>query len=58
MKSTTTKTDKKRNLQEGNGNSELVTPERQEGCRNVFVDEVKEIYFTEKSLSISIPNNN
>ena len=55
MKSTATKTNKNRNPQEGKGNSELVTSERKEGCRNIFVDELKEIYFAEKALLISIP---
>ena len=55
MKTTATKTDKKRALQDGKGNSELVTPEIKEGCRNIFVDELKEIYFAEKALIISIP---
>lgn len=55
MKSTTTKTDKKETLQEGKGNSEKVTLERHEGYRNIFVEELKEIYFAEKALIISIP---
>lgn len=54
MKSTATKIDKKRNTQ-GKGNSAIVAPEIKVGCRNVFVDELKEIYFTEKALIISIP---
>ncbi|MFV8326464.1 DUF892 family protein [Flavobacterium sp. ZS1P14] len=49
MKSTITKTDK------GRGNSENNISETKENCRNIFVEELKEIYFTEKSLIISIP---
>lgn len=55
MKSTATKIDKKRIPQVGQGNSELITPEKQGNCRNVFVEELKEIYFAEKALTISIP---
>jgi ferritin-like metal-binding protein YciE len=55
MKSTTIKTDKKVKLQEGKGNSENAISETKENCRNVFVEELKEIYFTEKALILSIP---
>ena len=55
MKSTIPKTDKKEIPQEGKGNSEKIAPETNQVCRNVFVDELKEIYFTEKALIISIP---
>jgi ferritin-like metal-binding protein YciE len=55
MKSTATKADKKRTTKEGKGNSTLAKPEITEGCRNIFVDELKEIYFAEKALMISIP---
>lgn len=55
MKSTATKTIKKVKLQEGKGNSENTISETKEGCRNIFVEELKEIYFSEKALMISIP---
>ncbi|MFV8373282.1 DUF892 family protein [Flavobacterium sp. LB2P6] len=55
MKSTTTKTIKKVKLQKGKGNSENTVPERKENCRNVYVEELKEIYFNEKALILSIP---
>jgi ferritin-like metal-binding protein YciE len=55
MKSTATKTIKKIKLQEGKGNSENTIPEAKENCRNVFVEELKEIYFNEKALMLSIP---
>nr|WP_315207591.1 DUF892 family protein [uncultured Flavobacterium sp.] len=55
MKSTATKTIKKIKLQEGKGNSENTIPETNENCRNIFVDELKEIYFSEKALMLSIP---
>ncbi|MFE3847792.1 DUF892 family protein [Flavobacterium sp. LB3P45] len=55
MKSTDTKTDKKRMTKEGKGKSMFAKQEIKEGCRNIFVDELKEIYFAEKALIISIP---
>ncbi|MDI5889218.1 MULTISPECIES: DUF892 family protein [Flavobacterium] len=55
MKSTATKTIKKVKLQEGKGNSENTIPENKENCRNVFIEELKEIYFSEKALMLSIP---
>lgn len=55
MKSTDTNIDKKGILQEEKGNSEKATTEIKQGCRNIFVDELKEIYFSEKALIISIP---
>jgi len=55
MKTTDTKIDKKGSPQDGKGNSELVTSEKKDGCRNIFIDELKEIYFTEKALLIAIP---
>ena len=55
MKSTITKTDKNVRLEKGKGNSNTTSPETSEGCRNIFVEELKEIYFTEKALLISIP---
>lgn len=55
MKSTITKTAKKVVLQKSKGNSENAIAETKEECRNIFVEELKEIYFTEKALIISIP---
>ena len=55
MKSTITKTDKNVTLEKGKGNSNKTPSETSEGCRNIFVEELKEIYFTEKALLISIP---
>jgi ferritin-like metal-binding protein YciE len=55
MKSTATKTIKKVKLQEGKGNSENTIPENKGNCRNVFIEELKEIYFSEKALMLSIP---
>ena len=55
MKSTITKTDKNVRLEKGKGNSNTTSPATSEGCRNIFVEELKEIYFTEKALLISIP---
>lgn len=54
MKSTITKSEKKAILKKGKGNSDQTTQTNYE-CRNVFVEELKEIYFTEKALIISIP---
>lgn len=55
MKSTDINIDKKGILQEEKGNSEKATTEKKSGCRNIFIDELKEIYFAEKALIISIP---
>lgn len=55
MKTAAIKTDKKGSPQDGKGNSELMTSEIKGGCRNIFIDELKEIYLTEKALLISIP---
>ncbi|WP_051929407.1 DUF892 family protein [Flavobacterium sp. 83] len=55
MKSTSATTDKKAALKEGKGNSKKIILEIKEDCRNVFVEELKEIYFSEKALTISIP---
>jgi ferritin-like metal-binding protein YciE len=55
MKSTITKMDKKATLKNTKGNSDETNLETSEGCRNIFVEELKEIYFSEKSLIISIP---
>ena len=55
MKSTITKTDKNVTLEKGKVNSNKIPYETSEGCRNIFVEELKEIYFTEKALIISIP---
>jgi len=55
MKSTITKMDQKATLQNTKGNSDETNPETSAGCRNIFVEELKEIYFSEKALIISIP---
>lgn len=55
MKSTITKMDKKATLQNTKGNSDETNLETSAGCRNIFVEELKEIYFSEKTLIISIP---
>jgi ferritin-like metal-binding protein YciE len=55
MKSTATKTIKKIKSQEGKGNSENTIPDARENSRNIFVEELKEIYFSEKALMLSIP---
>lgn len=55
MKSTINKMDKKATLQNTIGNSDETNLETSEGCRNIFVEELKEIYFSEKALIISIP---
>lgn len=47
--------DKKATLQNTIGNSDETNLETSEGCRNIFVEELKEIYFSEKALIISIP---
>ena len=48
MKNTATKAIKKVKLKEGKGNSENTIPETKGTCRNIFVEELKEIYFNEK----------
>jgi ferritin-like metal-binding protein YciE len=55
MKSTITKMDKKATLKNTKGNSDETNLETSAGCRNIFVEELKEIYFSEKALIISIP---
>ena len=55
MKSTITKMDKKATLQNTKGNSDETNLETSEGCRNIFVEELKEIYFSERASIISIP---
>ena len=55
MKSTDTNIDKKGKLQEEIGNSPKPTTPIKGGCRNIFIDELKEIYSAEKALMISIP---
>jgi heme oxygenase len=52
MKSTITKTDKKCHARK-EWKSNKTSPETSEGCRNIFVEELKEITFTEKALLIS-----
>ncbi|MBG6188546.1 DUF892 family protein [Flavobacterium sp. CAN_S2] len=55
MKSTITKMDRKATLQNTKGNSDETNLETSEGCRNIFVEELKEIYFSERASIISIP---
>ena len=55
MKSTITKMGKKTIVHRAKGNSEETTIDINKGGRNVFVEELKEIYFSEKALIISIP---
>lgn len=55
MKSTTTTSNKKKIQQKGKGNSETVISENKECSRNIFAEELKEIYLAEKALLISIP---
>lgn len=55
MKSTATTIDKKAKLQKGKGNSEKITSDADQSCRNVFVEELIEIYYSEKAKLISIP---
>lgn len=55
MKSTITKMDNNSILHQANGNSEETNVEISKGGHNVFMDELKEIYFSEKALLISIP---
>lgn len=54
MKSTT-KSRKKGVQPEGNGNSGKTVSDTGQCSRNIFVEELKEIYFAEKALLISIP---
>ncbi|MFV8271374.1 DUF892 family protein [Flavobacterium sp. GT2N3] len=55
MKSTATKNTKRIKFQESKKTSEDRIPEEKEICRNVFVEELKEIYYSEKALMLSIP---
>lgn len=55
MKTTAIINDKKGSPKDGKESSESVKSEITGGCRNIFVDELKEIYFAEKALLISIP---
>ena len=55
MKSTITKMGKKPIVRRAKGNSEETTIDFSNGGRNVFLEELKEIYFSEKALIISIP---
>jgi len=55
MKSTATKNSKKIKFHVGNVNSENTGAEEKEICRNIFVEELKEIYYSEKALMLSIP---
>lgn len=55
MKSTATIIDKKGKFQKGKGNSQKTTSSLNESCRNVFVEELKEIYYSEKAQLLAIP---
>jgi ferritin-like metal-binding protein YciE len=55
MKSTATTIDKKGRAQKGQGNSKKISTDSNESCRNVFVEELKEIYHSEKAQLIAIP---
>jgi ferritin-like metal-binding protein YciE len=55
MKTTAIKHDKKGIAQDGKESSGSVKSEVTGGCRNIFIDELKEIYFAEKALLLSIP---
>lgn len=55
MKSTATTIDKKVKIQKGRGNSQKMTSDRKDCFRNVFVEELKEIYYSEKAQLIAIP---
>ena len=52
LKSTITKMGKKTMLHKSKGNSDETILETSKGCRNVFLEELKEIYFSEKALII------
>lgn len=55
MKSTTVISSKKGVQQEGKGNSLKTLSDSHLCPRNIFVEELKEIYLAEKALLISIP---
>ena len=55
MKNIVNKKDKKALPQKRKGNSGETIIEAKKDCRNIFVEELKEIYFSEKALIISIP---
>lgn len=55
MKSTATIIDKRGRVQKGKGNSQNITSDNDENFRNVFVEELKEIYYSEKAQLIAIP---
>ena len=55
MKSTATIIDKKGKFQKGKGNSQNTTSGSNENCRNVFLEELKEIYHSEKAQLLAIP---
>lgn len=55
MKSTVNKTDNKVTPRKRKGNVVETIVETKKECRNIFVEELKEIYFSEKALIISIP---
>lgn len=55
MKSTATIIDNKSKVEKGKGNSQKTTSNINESCRNVFVEELKEIYYSEKAQLLAIP---
>lgn len=55
MKSTTNPSGEKRAQKPGKGYSEKKLPDANQSTRNIFVEELKEIYLAEKTLLISIP---
>jgi ferritin-like metal-binding protein YciE len=55
MKNIVNKVDKKVSPQKRNRYSRETVIETKKDCRNIFVEELKEIYFSEKALIISIP---
>lgn len=55
MKSTATKSVKKNRIQEGRISSSQEFKSKKSPCQIAFVDELKDIYFSEKALLDSIP---
>lgn len=55
MKSTINKTEKTTLSRKVKKNSAETVLEDKKNCRNIFVEELKEIYLTEKALLLSIP---
>ncbi|MET0758807.1 MAG: DUF892 family protein [Flavobacterium sp.] len=55
MENTDNQFDKKDNQNIGEGNSEKIKIDLKKGFHNVFLDELKDIYFSEKALLLTIP---